>query len=47
MLELEKDLRATIALQRKQIEGLTAGLQKVTAQLETGTPVQRIAISNQ
>jgi Chaperone of endosialidase len=46
VLELEKDLRATIAIQQKQIEVLTAGLQKVTAQIETGTPAPRIAIRN-
>src|SRR5205807_4231498 len=32
--ELTKDFRATIAQQQKQIETLTAGLQKVSAQLE-------------
>src|SRR5215469_8108921 len=32
--ELTKDFRATIAQQQKQIDELTAGLQKVSAQLE-------------
>jgi hypothetical protein len=40
-LELEKDLRATIAIQQKQIEALTAG-----SQIETGTPTPQIAIRN-
>jgi hypothetical protein len=31
---LEKDLQATIVQQQKQIEALTTGLQKVSAQLE-------------
>jgi uncharacterized coiled-coil protein SlyX len=34
---------ATIAKQQKQIEALSAGLQKVTAQLETSRSVQTVA----
>jgi uncharacterized coiled-coil protein SlyX len=36
----------TATQQQKQIEALTAGLQKVTAQVETGAPAPRIAIRN-
>jgi hypothetical protein len=37
---------ATIAKQQKQIEGLTAGLQKVSAQLELSKPVLRSIANN-
>src|SRR5438046_1160666 len=37
----------TIAQQQKQIEALTVGLQRVTAQLESGKPASRIAINDQ
>ena len=33
-----QELKATVAQQQKQIEALTAGLQKVSAQLELGNP---------
>ncbi len=36
--QLKKELQATIARQQKQIEVLTAGLQKVKEQLETNKP---------
>jgi hypothetical protein len=45
--ELEKDLRATIAQQQKQIEALTTGLQKVSAQLEASKPAPRLVADNQ
>jgi hypothetical protein len=45
--ELEKDLRATIAQQQKQIEALTAGLQKVSAQLELNKPAPQMVANNQ
>ena len=38
---------ATIAQQQKQIEALTAGLQKVSAQLETGKPAPQVVSNNQ
>ena len=38
---------ATIARQQKQIEALTAGLQKVTAQLELIKPAPQTALNNQ
>jgi len=34
--QLKKDLQSTAASQQKQIEALTASLQKVSAQLELG-----------
>ena len=37
---------ATIAKQQKQIEALTAGLQKVTARVEAGDPVPRVVSDN-
>jgi hypothetical protein len=36
--DLKKDFQATVAQQQKQIEALTAGLQKVSAQLELSKP---------
>jgi len=38
---------ATNAQQQKQIEALTVGLQKITAQLESGKPAPRVAINDQ
>ena len=38
---------ATIAQQQKQIEALTAGLQKVSAQLELSKPAPQTALNNQ
>jgi hypothetical protein len=43
----QKEFQATIAQQQKQIEALTFGLQKVTAQLESGKPGRRIVINDQ
>ena len=37
---------ATIAKQQKQIEALTAGLQKVSAQLEASRPAKQTVVSN-
>ena len=36
--DLKKDFKATVAQQQKQIDALTAGLQKVSAQLELSRP---------
>ena len=41
------ELKTTVAQQQKQIEALRTGLQKVTAQVESGNSSARIAISNQ
>ena len=38
---------AIIAHQKKQIEALTVGLQKVSAQLETSKPAAQVANNNQ
>ena len=38
---------ATIAKQQKQIEALTAGLQKVSAQMELSKPVRQMVMNNQ
>jgi hypothetical protein len=40
--DLKKDLRATAAHQQKQIEALTAGLQKVCAQLEASKSAPQV-----
>ena len=45
--DLEKDLRATIVQQQKEIEALTTGLQKVSAQLELNKPAPRTVVNNQ
>src|SRR5205823_1728385 len=42
-----KEQGVTIAQMKKQIEALTAGLQKVTAQVESGKSSVRVAISNE
>jgi hypothetical protein len=41
-----KDFEAALALQQKQIETLSAGLQKVSAQLELNKPAPQVAESN-
>ena len=37
-----KELQATVTRQQKQIDALTAGLQKVSAQLEVGKPAPKV-----
>jgi hypothetical protein len=44
--ELEKDLRATIAQQQRQIEALTANLQKVSDQMEMSRPAPQVALND-
>ena len=41
-----KDFEAAIARQQKQIEALTAGLQKVSAELEVSKPAPQVAAEN-
>jgi hypothetical protein len=45
--ELKKDFRSKFAEQQKQIKALTAGLQKVSAQVEASKPAPRTALNNQ
>jgi hypothetical protein len=45
--DLEKDLRATIMQQQKEIEALTTGLQKMNAQLELRKPAPQTVFNNQ
>jgi hypothetical protein len=45
--QLKKDLQATAAHQQKQIEALTAGLQRVSAQLELSKPAPQTVLNNQ
>jgi hypothetical protein len=42
-----QDLKAIVAEQEKQIKALTAGLQKVSAQLELNKPAPRTVLNNQ
>jgi len=42
-----QELKTTVAKQQKQIEALTAGLQKVSAQLETSKPAPQVVNNNQ
>jgi uncharacterized coiled-coil protein SlyX len=37
-----EELQATVARQQKQIDALTAGLQKVSAQLEVSKPAPQV-----
>ena len=43
----QRDFQTTIAQQQKQIEALTAGLQKVSAPLELSKPAPRTVLNNQ
>jgi uncharacterized coiled-coil protein SlyX len=43
----QEDFQATAARQQKQIETLTAGLQKVSAQLELNKPAPQTVLSSQ
>jgi hypothetical protein len=45
--QLRQDLQSRLAEQQKQIEALTAGLQKVSAQLELNKPAPQIVADNQ
>jgi hypothetical protein len=42
-----QDLKAIVAEQKKQIEALTAGLQKVSAQIEASKPAPQVVNNNQ
>ena len=44
--ELKQELQSRLAEQQKQIETLTAGLQKVSAQLEMSKPAPQTALNN-
>jgi trimeric autotransporter adhesin len=44
--QLRKDFESKIAEQQKQIEALTAGLQRVSAQVEVSKPAPRTVVSN-
>ena len=44
---LKKELQTAFAQQQKQIEALTAGLQKVSAQLEMSKPAPQTVLNNQ
>jgi hypothetical protein len=45
--QLKNDFHSKIAQQQKQIEALTAGLQKVSAQVELKIPAPQTAVNNQ
>ena len=40
--QLKQDFQSKLAEQQKQIEALTAGLQKVSAQLEASKPAPQV-----
>ena len=42
-----EELETTIAQQQKQIEALTAGLQKVSAQVQVSKPARQTVLNNQ
>jgi hypothetical protein len=42
-----RDFQAIAAQQQKQIETLTAGLQRVSAELELSKPAPQIIVNNQ
>ncbi len=44
--QLTKEFQTTVAQQQKQIEALTTGLQKVSAQLEVSKPEPQVVIKN-
>ena len=44
--QLKQDSESKLAEQQKQIDSLTAGLQKVSAQLEVGRPAPQVAAEN-
>ena len=45
--QLKAELQATATRQQKQIDALTAGLQKVSAQLKTSKPALQVVSNNQ
>ena len=45
--EQRKDFETTIARQQRQIDALTTGLQKVSAQLEASKPATQVAEINE
>jgi len=42
----QKDIQTTVAHQQKQVEALTAGLQKLSVQLEASKPAPQV-VNNQ
>ena len=42
LAQQQKDFQAIVARQQKQIEALTEGLQKVSAQLEASKPASQV-----
>jgi hypothetical protein len=45
--QLTKDFESKLARQQRQIEALTAVLQKVSAQLGASKPTPQVAVNNQ
>jgi hypothetical protein len=45
--QLTKNFESKLAAQQRQIDALTAGLQKVSAQMELGKPVAQTVANNQ
>jgi hypothetical protein len=47
MAQQQTNFQATVAHQQKQIEALTAGLQKVSTQVEMSRPAQQTVLNDQ
>ena len=47
LAQQQKDFQAIVARQQKQIEALTEGLQKVSAQVEVSKSAPRTVVNNQ
>ena len=45
-VQQQKDFQAIVAPQQKQIEALTAGLEKVSAQLEVSKPAPQTVLNS-
>jgi hypothetical protein len=45
--QLTKDFQSKLAAQQKQIEALTAGLQKVSAQMQVSKPAPQTVLNSQ
>jgi hypothetical protein len=43
--QLKQEFQSKLSQQQKQIEALTAGLQKVSAQLETSKPAPQMVLN--
>jgi hypothetical protein len=47
IVQLKQDFQSELAEQQKQIEALTAGLQRVSARVEMSRPAPQMVVNNQ